>query len=197
MGENNEKIIKKLIKDTAKEVVKELKGNVFKEAAKEVVNELKSNNMIKKEMSYYKRVELLLYNYENLKEAVKQKDQDIKYLDRYGLNENSKSIVVYSSAGGTSREDRQVQLREKYIREKAETLRDIRRIDNALDKIRADNYFEIIQLKYLNIEEEKVSTDEELGERFNRDRKTILRNRKRLINKLTTILFPESLREVM
>lgn len=196
MSENN-KIVKKIIKDTAKGVFDELKGTVIKEVAKEVVNELKTSNMIKREMSFYKRVELLLYNYENLKEAVKQKDEDIEYLDRYGLNENSKSIVIFSSTSIISKEDRQVQLREKYVREKNEIIRDIKRIDNALDKIKKDKYFKIIQLKYLNLEEEKIKTDEELAEIFNRDRKTILRNRKRLINKLTTILFPESLREVM
>lgn len=196
MSENN-KIVKKIIKDTAKGVFDELKGTVIKEVAKEVVNELKTSNMIKREMSFYKRVELLLYNYENLKEAVKQKDEDIEYLDKYGLNENSKSIVIFSSTSIISKEDRQVQLREKYVREKNEIIRDIKRIDNALDKIKKDKYFKIIQLKYLNLEEEKIKTDEELAEIFNRDRKTILRNRKRLINKLTTILFPESLREVM
>lgn len=196
MGEND-KIVKKIIRDTAKGVLEELKGTVVKEVAKELVNELKTNNMIKKELSFYKRVELLLYNYENLKGAVKQKEEDIKYLNKYGLNENSKSIVIYSSTSITSKEDRQVQLKEKYIREKGEILRNIKRIDNALNKIREDKYFKIIQLKYLNLEEEKIKTDEELAEIFNRDRKTILRNRKRLINKLTTILFPESLREVM
>ena len=196
MSENN-KIVKKIIKDTAKGVFDELKGTVIKEVAKEVVNELKTSNMIKREMSFYKRVELLLYNYENLKEAVKQKDEDIEYVDKYGLNENSKSIVIFSSTSIISKEDRQVQLREKYVREKNEIIRDIKRIDNALDKIKKDKYFKIIQLKYLNLEEEKIKTDEELAEIFNRDRKTILRNRKRLINKLTTILFPESLREVM
>lgn len=197
MGENNEKIIKKLIKDTAKEVVEELKGNVFKEAAKEVVNELKNNNMIKKEMSYYKRVEILLYNYENLKYAVRQKEEDIEYIDKHGLPESSKSIVIYNSSGGSSKEDRYVQLKEKYAREKIETERDLKRIDNALDKIKKDRYYDIIKLKYLNSEEEKVATDEMLADVLKRDRSTIIRNRKRLINKLITILFPESIKDVM
>ncbi|WP_195989792.1 hypothetical protein [Clostridium sp. D53t1_180928_C8] len=197
MGENNEKIIKKLIKDTAKEVVKELKGNVFKEAAKEVVNELKSNNMIKKEMSYYKRVELLLYNYENLKHAVRQKEEDIEYIDKHGLPESSKSVVKYNLSGGLSKEDRYVQLKEKYAREKIETERDLKRIDNALDKIKKDRYYDIIKLKYLNSEEEKVATDEMLADVLKRDRSTIIRNRKRLINKLITILFPESIKDVI
>ncbi|WP_455799665.1 hypothetical protein, partial [Clostridium butyricum] len=67
------------------------------ETAKGIVEELRNKNMIKKELSYYKRVELLLYNYENLKDAVKQKDEDIKDIEENGLPQSSKSIVVYST----------------------------------------------------------------------------------------------------
>lgn len=167
------------------------------DTAKSVIEGLKNNNMIKRELSYYRRVEILLYNYENLKYAVRQKEEDIEYIDKHGLPESSKSIVIYNSSGGTSKEDRYLQLKEKYAREKIETERDLKRIDNALDKIRKDKYFDIIQLKYLNIEEEKVVTDEMLAGVLERDRSTIIRNRKRLINKLITILFPESIKDVM
>lgn len=180
-----EKEIKKVIDNTAAVV------------AKEVIEGLKSNNMLRKEMSYHRKVELLLYNYENLKDAVKQKEEDIEYITVHGLPESSKSIVIYSRSGGTSKEDRYLQLKERYQREKFETERDIKRIDNALDKIRKDKYFDIIKLKYLNVEEEKIKTDEQLAEEFGKDRKTIARNRKRLINQLITILFPESLKDVM
>lgn len=78
-----------------------------------------------------------------------------------------------------------------------ETERDLKRIDNALDKIKDDKYFDIIKYKYLNQEERKISTDEELAEKLDKDRRTIIRNKKRLINKLVTILFPESLKEVL
>ncbi|MEO2565354.1 hypothetical protein ABHA59_15750, partial [Clostridium tertium] len=81
--------------------------------------------------------------------------------------------------------------------EKMETERDLKRIDNALDKIRDDKYFGIIQYKYLNEDEERINTDEELAQKFNKERITIIRNRKRLINKLVTILFPISISEVM
>lgn len=183
--------------DEIKEVIKESAKNVIDETAKKVLEELKSNRLIKTELSYYRRVELLLYNHENLKEAVKQKEEDLDYIEKNGLPESSKSIVIYSSSGGTSKEDRYVQLKEKYIREKIETERDIKRIDNALSKIKGDKYFAIIQYKYLNPEEEKIGTDEALAFELQKDRTTIVRNRKRLINKLVTILFPESIKAVM
>lgn len=167
------------------------------DTAKSIIEGLKNNNMIKRELSYYRRVEILLYNYENLKDAVKQKKEDIKDIEKYGLPESSKSIVRYSSSGGLTKEDRYVELKDRYLREKVETERYLKRIDNALDKIRTDKYFNIITLKYLNKEEGKIATDEAIAEILEKDRKTIARNRKRLINKLVTIFFPESLKDVM
>ncbi len=174
---------------------------VSKGAAEEVMRMLKLENINikeeKKELSYYKRVEILLYNYENLKDAIKQKEEDIEYLEKHGLPEKSKSIVAYSSVGGNSKGDIYLELKEKYIRDKIEIERDLRRIDNALDKIRGDKYFDIIQLKYLSNEEEKVNKDDDIGEILEKDRRTIIRNRKRLINKLVTIFFPESIKVIM
>ncbi len=167
---------------------------IIKDTVNETIIELKNSNMFKNEMSYYKRIELLLYNYENLKDAVKQKEEDIEYIKKYGLPETSKSIVIYSSNNFNTDQDRYVELMEKYKREKIEIERDIERIDNALNKIKNDKYYDIIKLKYLNNEEDKVNTDEELAERLKKDRSTITRNRKRLVNRLVTIIFPSNIK---
>ncbi|WP_195989928.1 hypothetical protein [Clostridium sp. D53t1_180928_C8] len=185
---NTKKLIELVSKGAAEEVIKILTGNNLVKAA-EVNN--------KKELSYYKKVEILLYNYENLKDAIKQKEEDIENLEKYGLKERSCSVVVYSSAGGNPEADRYLELKNRYIIEKLEIERDLKRIDNALDKIRKDDYFDIIKLKYLNPEEERVKNDNELVEILNKERITIIRNRKRLINKLTTILFPQNIREIL
>jgi hypothetical protein len=60
-------------------------------------------------------------------------------------------------------------------------------IENALDKIREDKYFEIIKYKYLNLQMDKLETNEKIAERLERDQSTVTRNRKRLMNKLITI----------
>lgn len=194
---NKEKSNIDIINENVRKTIEKTIESKSIDIADKVIEKLNNSNKIKIEMPYYKRVELLLYNYENLKEAVKQKEDAIAELDKYGLPERSKSIVMYSSAGGSSQADRYSELKEKYKIEKMETERDLKRIDNALDKIRDDKYFGIIQYKYLNEDKEKITTDEELADKFNRDRKTITRNKKRLINKLMTILFPESISEVM
>lgn len=161
----------------------------------EVVRELKKQRLIKTEMSFYKKTEILLYNYEKLKLAVKQKEEDIEYIKKHGLPQKSKSIVLYSTPSGSISEgDRYMELIEKYKIAKAETERDIKRIDNALDKIRDDKYFEIIEMKYIK---QEYKTDEEIAEVLDRDRTTISRNKGRLINSIKTILFPESIKELL
>lgn len=186
-----------IINENVKKTIEKTIESKTIDIADKIIEKLNSSNKIKKDLSYYRRVELLLYNYENLKEAVRQKEEAIEELDLYGLPERSKSIVIFSSSNGSSQGDRYTELKEKYLLEKLETERDLKRIDNALDKIRGDKYFDIIRYKYLKEDEEKISTDEELAEKFEKERITIIRNRKRLINKLVTILFPESIKEVI
>ncbi|WP_339792200.1 hypothetical protein, partial [Tissierella sp.] len=43
--------------------------------AKEVVELFKKQRLIKSDMSFYKKTEIVLYNYEKLKLAVKQKEE--------------------------------------------------------------------------------------------------------------------------
>lgn len=186
-----------IINENVKKTIEKTIESKTIDIADKIIEKLNRSNKIKKELSYYKRVELLLYNYENLKEAVRQKEEAIEELDIYGLPEKSKSIVVFTSSNGSSQGDRYTELKEKYLLEKLETERYLKRIDNALDKIRGDKYFDIIRYKYLKEDEEKIGTDEELAEKFEKERITIIRNRKRLINKLVTILFPESIKEVI
>jgi hypothetical protein len=178
--------VNKIIRDTAKQT------------AKETVEELKNNRMIKKEISYYRKVELLLYNYENLKDAVKQKDEDIEHIQKNGLPQSSGSIIVYqTSRGGISAEERYMQIIEKYKVEKIETEREIARIENTLEKIKQDKYFNIIRIKYLENNSDQKITDEFIAEKLNYDRSTITKHRKRLMNRLMTIFFPESLKEII
>ncbi|MDP4146966.1 MAG: hypothetical protein Q8936_21250 [Bacillota bacterium] len=168
-----------------------------KETAEEVVTILKNKNMIN-DNNYYKKVEKILYNYNNLKESIKEKDVEIEELKEYGLKEKSKSVTVYCSGGSNSTlEDRYLEKLEKCNYEKQEIARYIKKIDKALAKIKSSKYFEIIDLKYLKIyeEDEKKITDDELAEKFGVERITIIRNRKGLINKLITTLFPESIIE--
>lgn len=174
--------------------VEEIISRTAKEAAKEAIQEFKNNKMLRNDISYFRKVELLLLNYKNLKDAVEQKEEDILYIEQNGLPKKSGSIVVYQTRGGNiSGQDRYMELIEKYKLEKLETEREINKIENALEKIKDDKYYNILKYKYLN---KTKLTDEEVAEKFEKDQSTITRNRKRLINTMKTILFPESIKEL-
>lgn len=173
--------------------VEELITRAAKETAIATIKEFKNSRMIKHEISYFRKVELLLMNYKNLLAAVKQKEEDIDYIECNGLPSKSGSIVVYQTCGGNiSGQERYMQLIEKYKLEKMETEREIKRIENALEKIKDDKYFPIIKYKYIN---KTKLTDESIAIKLNKDQSTITRNRKRLINTVKTILFPESIKD--
>lgn len=190
---SNIEIINKNVKKSVEKAI----DNKMIPIADIIVERLRSSNLLKDELSYYRRVELALMNLNALKEAVKQKDEELEDLEKYGLPEKSKSIVIYSSSGGNTVEDRYIEKREKILMEKAETERDIEKIEKALNKIREDKYFEIIKMKYLEKREDEKITDEDVAEALGRDRTTIIRNKKRLINKLKTIMFPQSIKEIL
>lgn len=176
--------------------VNEIISKTARAAAIETLESLKSNRFLKDSISYFRKVEILLYNYNKLKEAVKQKDEDIEYIEKNGLPEKSGSIVIYQTGGGNiTSQERYVQLIEKYKLEKAETVREIKRIDNVLRKIRDDKYYKIIELRYLNAKNNDNVSDSDIAEILDKDQTTITRNRKRLINNIKVILFPESIKD--
>lgn len=183
-------------KNVEKSVEKAIDNKVIS-IADIIVERLRNSNLLKDELSYYRRVELALMNLNALKEAVKQKDEELEDLEKYGLPEKSKSIVIYSNSGGSTVGDRYIEKREKILTEKAETEREIEKIEKALNKIRGDKYFKIIKMKYLDKREDEKITDEDIAEALGRDRTTIIRNKKRLINKLKTIMFPQSIKEIL
>lgn len=172
--------------------VNEIIAKTAKETARETMETLKSNKYLKDTLSYFKKTEILLYNYPKLKLAVDQKQEDIDYIEKNGLPGKSKSIVMYSSSGGGSSSERYLELIEKYKAEKVETERDIKRIEAALKKVSKEKYYEIIKLKYFD-----GLKDEEIALKIEKDMTTVYRNRKRLINDIKVILFPESIKEFM
>lgn len=74
-----------------------------------------------------------------------------------------------------------------------DTKRFVDLIDRALDRIRDDQYFELIELKYF-----KGLTHEQIAEYFDVDEKTIRYQRTKLIERLRPIIFSdEFIRELI
>ncbi|WP_313345944.1 hypothetical protein [Sedimentibacter sp.] len=179
----NDKDYRKYIEDTAIE------------AAKQVVSQFKTKGILKDtKQTAYQKTETLLYNYNSFKLAIKEKNEYIKYLQKYGIESKSKSITSISTSNSyTNSKDLDEITEEKIINIKksiAITQNLINLIDSALSKLEKDKYYEVIQYKYF-----EKKTNDEIAEIYDVDSTTISRNKSRMINILKIYLFSDDVVE--
>lgn len=161
----------------------------IEEVIRKAVNEgIKAGYIIRKNEStnYRRRTEKLLYSYNDLKASIKIYKEEIEELERYGLKEKSKSIVYMPSGSRLSKEDI-IEARIQDLNYKIHTTeREINKIDNALETIKDDKWYGVIELKYFN-----SMPDEDIAEvdEFKCDPSTIRRHKNRLISKVAIRLF--------
>lgn len=137
------------------------------------------------ERNYFKDTERLLYNYPALKQKI---DADVEFLNNPDAEAKpsckSKDIVCFSTSNTGSHGldlDRYTQgVKSSMMRTRQEVLR----IERALESIKGDTYYRVIELKYFD-----GLSFEEIAEGLEKDEKTCRRNRSRLVNKLKIMLF--------
>ena len=151
-----------------------------------VLVELEKRGLIKQNDNTFKNVELLLYNYEAIKDSIKEREEQIKDLKTYGIKEKSSSITMIV-------ENIQKQSKSELIDNAIESLQQhifrtkvfIKYIDKVIKKLEKDEYYPIIKLKYF-----KGKSIEEIAEILKKDSSTISRNKNRLIDELKPLLLP-------
>lgn len=154
--------------------------------AAEIIAGLKREKMVRTKRNAYQKIELLLYNYKDFKEIIKNKEEQIKSITKNGLTKKSKDITSYSANNGEylneiEKNENEIENIEKSIRT---TRQLIKLIDASLDKIHDDPYFEIIQMFYID----GISRDK-IAEHLNREVRTIARQKKRLVDAMKMDLF--------
>lgn len=165
--------------------------------SKTVIETLRSEHRYKESMNVYQKTEKILRNYPKLKTVIKDKQKQIKQLRLYGIPKKSKDIVNYGAATNASPD---LKLMEEQVEERVTDIRySIRKtqkyidvIDNALNIIYDDPYYEVVTLYYF-----KDKPIDIIAEHIEKDASTVARNKKRLVNNLSLILFPdESMKEI-
>ena len=151
--------------------------------------EFKRQNLLKNNrQTPFQKTEQLLYNYKNFEEAIKAKQTQIEDIEKMGIPEKSKSIVLYSTSSRsyeTSNDKKEEKI--KQIQDSiAITKRLMKIVDQALEKIKDDPYYEVIAYKYF-----QSKTHEEIADIYQKDISTITRNKTRLINSLKINLFSD------
>lgn len=131
----------------------------------------------------FKNTEKLLYNYKALKEHV---EDEKGYFDMMHHGK-SKSIVRYSSSGGTFNEDEMLRSRsESFERSRC----DLKRVEKALSKIKNKKEYKVIELRYFTKKDDgETYTYEEISEFLGKDEKTIRTWKNKLVNYLAVCIF--------
>lgn len=162
---------------------------LIKKTSESVFDILRKNGFeIKEKKSVFQRTEQLLYLMPGLKEAIKFNNKKIEDLIEYGLPKAKGKAVhtILSSAPLEQDEEVLVQKEISKIKQRNHIINSqIKWINSILLKFRSDKFYDIIDLKYF-----KNKTREDIAEYYECDLKTISRNKNRLINEISVLLFP-------
>lgn len=177
-----------LIMAKKKEIEKLIDDTVSK-----TVNELLKQKMIKKsDMNTYQKTEQLLYNYNNFKEVVKDKQEMIEQIKQVGISKTSCSFLPMPQDTGFKYMPSEQEKNDAAIAELessiAVTSNFIKLIDNALKTIKGDPYYEVIEKCYFDGKKHSAVANEWVTPI---DETTIGRNKNRLIKKLSIYLFSD------
>lgn len=149
---------------------------------------LKSYNKIIEEKSTYKKVEGMLKHYKRFERRITFIENNMDNI----ILKKSSGILAFGSDNFIYKSDleKKEEIREqnKKLISKYQTVIDL--VDAGLKEIENDQYYKIIELRYL-----KKESIENISEILNCGVATVKRNRNRLINELCEIIFPEEILE--
>lgn len=139
-----------------------------------------------RELTPYQQTERKLYAYNDVLKYINDCKEELEDMKKYGLKDTSKGIVFMPSGSRMSPEDMlEAKMQDLQYRIQSNE-REIKRIDSALESIKNDEYYKIIELKYLNV---KRLTDDEIADKIGCEKTTAYRNRNRLVSSLSARLY--------
>jgi len=133
----------------------------------------------------YKATERRLYAYPDLKDKI---ENDLSYmyeLKEHGLGSRSTDVVRFQKAGvRLSHEELVEGIIQDYTARIADTQFEIAAIDKALNALKDDEYYKIIELKYF-----QGKSPEEMAKECKCDPSTVWRNQRRLVQRIALRLY--------
>ena len=175
-----------MINITIEKTIKRLVNTVLKDLVSEVLKAFDIAQQRKSVNNCFSRVEKLLYNYNTLKYQVEEIKKDLKDMNIEVNTTRSKDIIFFKTSNGISKDKEEIQdekIQARYWSMKR-TESEIKRVENALDKIKDDKYYKIIELKYFD--KWNIS---DIASALNVSETTIKKNTKELINTLSVWIF--------
>ena len=159
----------------------------------QVLNELKSKNLFNTSKNSYTSTEKILYSFSALPVALNLINEEISKLqkelkDIKVQNVKSSTLVLNELEGSYTYGNETLETRISELKQiAAKTRSQIRIVNKALDMIKSEKYYKIIELYYF-----EGNTIPVVAEKLNVSTGTISDNKNKLINKLKVYIFPET-----
>lgn len=151
-----------------------------------------SSKVQMKEKSAYSQTEALLFNYNNFRKIIKQKEQEIADIRKYGVCEKGSAVIQYGgNVGGKPRgivlDEERVEEAVRIVQRSMETtVQALAMIDKNMATLKSDPYYRILEMRYF---EER--TQEDIAVEFNCTQQNIAYHKRRLVKELSIKLFPD------
>lgn len=151
-----------------------------------------SSKVQMKEKSAYSQTEALLFNYNNFRKIIQQKEREIEDIRKYGVCESGSAVIQYGgNVGGKPRgivlDEERVEDAIRIVQKSMETtVQALAMIDKNMAALKSDPYYRILEMRYF---EER--TQEDIAVEFNCTQQNIAYHKRRLVKELSIKLFPD------
>jgi hypothetical protein len=150
----------------------------------------------KGEKTAYQKTEQLLYNYNGFKRIIREKEQEIADLQRYGVPQSC-AVREFVQKGNVPQgivldEESVEQAVQNVQRSVQGTVQVVSLIDKCMAALKNDPWYKILEMRYF-----EGRTQEDIAIRFNTTQKTISINKSRLVKELAMRLFPDQVANEM
>lgn len=146
--------------------------------------------------SIYSKTESVLYNLPYLKEAVLNRREQIREIEKYGVPMASKSFTVFTRNSGYVNTANDYERKENKLEQLRGLIKELEKriaqIEAAVDIVRDDPHFPIIKMRYF-----EKKTYVQIAECLNCDESTVKRHKNKMLESIRFALFRDTILEDM
>ena len=163
----------------------------------QAIDRLKEEKILQKpKKSAYAKTEQLLYNYRGFQRVVKEKQEQIEEIKKYGVSHKGSAVHTYcgdNTVHGLSTVEETVDDAVHTVQKSVqEIVNVINMINKAMEFIRNDPYYKTLEMRYLD-----GMGQEDIAKQFGCTPQNISYHKSRLIKELALRLFPNEVAKEM
>lgn len=165
--------------------------DIIKETVKATILELGIGKVQhKEERTAFQKTELLLWNYNSFKRVIKEKEQEIDDLRKYGVPHKGGAVHTYTgdnTVHGLATVEETVDNAVHTVQSSVQEIMSvINMIDSAMHSVKNDEFYPILELRYFN-----GMSQSEIANVLNCTQQNISYHKNRLVRELSLRIFPD------